>query len=404
MKDTEDFATLLNQFESKTETPVIGGAEPQEGVKVRGRLVSIGDELAFIAFGGKSEGAIEVKELLDSEGNLSVQVGDAIDVFVTSKDERDGTLLLSRHGRRMHGAAELEHAYIHHTPVEGLITGPTKGGVEVQIAGVRGFCPVSQLDIRYVEDPEAYVGQRLEFRITSYQGGRHINLVLSRRVLLEDEQKILAEQTRAQLQEGAVLAGVVTALKDYGAFVDLGGVEGMVHISEIAFGQIEHPQDLLSVGQQVEVSVLRIEKTGNPRHPEKIALSIRALAEDPWKDAQQRFPIGVRIEGKVSRLQPFGAFIELMPGIDGLAHISELGAGRRISHPREVLNVGDKVEVAVLSIDIEKRRIALSMNGDRHQPQAASEAVHRHDQGSQQKPSFGTLGDLLKETLNKKES
>ena len=402
MKDENDFAALLNQFERNTAAAASGGDEPQEGAKVRGKLVSIGHDLAFVAFGGKSEGTIEVKELLDAEGNLSVRVGDAIDAFVTSKDERDGTLLLSRHGRRMHGAAELEHAFLHHSPVEGLVTGLTKGGVEVQIAGVRAFCPASQLDIRYVEDLEAFIGQRLEFRITSYQGGRHVNLVLSRRALLQQEQEIIAEQTRARLEEGAVLPGTVTALKDYGAFVDLGGVEGMVHISEIAFGQVEHPSDLLSVGQQVEVAVLRVEKTDDPRHPEKVSLSIRALAEDPWTDAAQRFAVGARVEGKVTRLQPFGAFVELVPGVDGLVHISELGAGRRVGHPREVLNIGDEVEATVLSVDGDKRRIALSLSGDK-QTQKPAQDSEGDTYRNKPTPSFGTLGDLLKESLKKKD-
>jgi small subunit ribosomal protein S1 len=226
--------------------------------------------------------------------------------------------------------------------------------------------------------------------------------VVSRRVLLEEEQESLAEQTRARLEVGAVLSGTVTSLKDYGAFVDLGGVEGMVHISELAFGHVKHPQDVLCTGQQVDVCVLRIEKTDNPKHPEKIALSIRALARDPWQDAEQRYPVGARVKGTVSRLQSFGAFIELEPGVDGLAHISELGAGRRIGHPHEVLSAGDQVEAAVLRIDKDKRRIGLSLDAGRLAE--AEEATRAGAYRERQEPerALGTFGELLRERMAKK--
>ena len=228
---------------------------------------------------------------------------------------------------------ELEQAYRLHLPVEGRVSGVTKGGVEVQIAGIRGFCPASQLDLRFIEEMETFVGEHLSFYITRYEGGRHSNLVLSRRELLAEEQQALAESTRDRLEVGAVLPGTVTSLKEYGAFVDLGGIEGMVHISELSFGRVQHPQEVLSIGQQVEVAVLRIEKTDNPKHPEKIALSIRALSPDPWQDAAQQFPVDSRVKGTVTRLQPFGAFVELAPGIEGMVHVSELGADRRVGHP-----------------------------------------------------------------------
>ena len=276
----------------------------------------------------------------------------------------------------------------------------TKGGVEVQIAGARAFCPASQLDLRYIEDLESFVGQQLAFRITRYEGGKRVNLVVSRRDLLEEEQRALAEQTRARLEVGAVLQGTVTALKDYGAFVDLGGVEGMVHISELAFGRVEHPEEVLNVGQAVEVAVLRIEKTDNPKHPEKIALSIRALAKDPWQDVAERFPVGARVKGAVTRLQPFGAFIELEPGVEGLVHVSELGAGRRVSHPHEVLNAGEEVEATVLSVEPDKRRIGLSLATASHPGVTGSEAT-QYVPENPPKSDIGTLGALLKETMDR---
>jgi len=399
MTDTEDFAALLGQFERAHAGPV--KPAPQVGDRVRGRILSIGPERAFVDLGAKSEGVIEVAELTDAEGRLSVGVGDAVDAVVVSRDDQAGTLLLGRGtGRRFHDSAELEHAFRSQLPVEGLVTGVTKGGIEVQIAGQRAFCPASQVDNRYVEDLQTFVGQRLTFRITRYQGGKRTNLVVSRRVLLEEEQKARAEEMRARLEVGAVLQGTVTALKDYGAFVDLGGLEGMVHVSELAYGRVTHPQDVLAVGQPVEVAVLRVEKTSDPKHPDRIALSIRALAGDPWQDVDQRFPVGMRVKGAVTRLQPFGAFVELAPGVEGLVHVSELGAGRRVTHPHEVVNPGDQVEATVLSIDVAKRRIGLSLDAARQvdpvELEAHAPATHREPEAT-----IGSLGERLREALSK---
>jgi small subunit ribosomal protein S1 len=399
MADDDDFAAQLSAFEQ--EQPGAARAEPAVGDKVRGKVVSIGTEYVLVDLGVKAEAAMEVTDLHDAEGNLTVALGDTVEAAVTRKDERFGLLILgSEHGHRVHGHDELESAFRDQAPVEGLVTGITKGGAEVQIAGVRGFCPASQMDLRYIEDLETFVGQRLSFRITRFEGGRRANVVVSRRVLLEEEQQALAAQTRAQLQEGAVLAGTVISLKDFGAFVDLGGVEGMVHISELAFERVKHPSDVLGVGQQVEVAVLRIEHTDNPRHPEKIALSIRALAKDPWDEAGQKFPAGTAVRGTVTRLQPFGAFVELAPGIEGLVHVSALGVGRRVSHPHEVVNIGDEIQAVVLSVDPAKRRIALSMETDQ-QPEIPTEEIRAYTAPEQPDGKVGTLGKLLQESMKK---
>jgi len=308
---------------------------------------------------------VEREELTDGEGELTVKVGDSIEIVVSGKDESSGTLMLgSQHARRMHGIEGLQQAYDDQTPVEGHVTGTIKGGLEVAMSSVRAFCPASQIDINYVEDLETFVGERLAFRITKIEGGRHPDLVVSRRALLEEEQQALATETRAHLEVGAVMQGRVSSLKEFGAFIDLGGVEGMVHISELAFGRVEHPQDILSVGQEVEVSVLKIEKTDNPRHPER--------------------------------------FIELASGVDGLVHISELGAGRRVSHPQEVVSVGDRVQARVLSVDLEKHRIGLSLDKKYEAEESARPEVNVADY-TKPEQSFGTLGDLLKESLKKQE-
>jgi small subunit ribosomal protein S1 len=398
MNETSDFEALLKEFE-QTHAPA--KKPPKIGDKVRGTVVSISGDTVFVDLGGKTEGTVEAAGLRDAEGNLSVKVGDPVEALVTGRDEATGNLLLgSQHGRHLHGAAELERAVENQLPVEGLVTGVTKGGIEVQIAGQRAFCPASQVDLRFIEDLATLVGQRLSFRITKYEGGRHTNLVVSRRALLEEEQQAKAAEVRARLEVGAVLTGTVSSLQDYGAFIDLGGVEGMVHISELAFGHVKHPSEVLRVGQPVEVAVLRIERTDNPKRPEKIALSIRALAPDPWRDAAERYPAGSRVEGTVTRIQPFGAFVEIEPGLEGLIHVSELGAGRRVSHPQEILSPGQAVEASVVSVDPEKRRIGLSLAAERL-VEAEAPAKTAADYGKPRE-SLGTFGDLLRESLRKK--
>lgn len=398
MADTEDFAALLGEYERKHAGQA--ASMPRAGEHVHGTIVSMDTEQAIVDLGAKFEGVIDLAELADGEGQISAQAGDAVDAVVLSADEASGTLVLgSGGGRRPHGEAELERAYESHLPVEGRVTGLTKGGVEVQLGGVRAFCPISQLDIRYVEDPQELVGQHLSFRITRYQGGRRLNIVVSRRALLEEEQQARAEETRARLEVGAVLQGTVTALKDYGAFVDIGGVEGMVHVSELSFGRVGHPQEVLKVGQSVEVAVLRIEQAKNPRQPARVALSLRALARDPWEDVGGRFPAGSRVAGIVTRVQAFGAFVELAPGIEGMVHISELSAGRRIGHPREVLASGDAVEATVLGVDRAKRRISLSLDLSR-QGKAADLSAPLTESGPE-KP-LGSFGELLRQTLSKR--
>ena len=403
MSSGESFEDLLKQYDRAH--PATGPGGPKVGERVRGTLVSIAEDYAFVDLGGKTEGRLEVAALRDAEGELTLAVGDTVEAAVTGTDPDSGTLLLgSQHGHKYHGLEEVRQAYSQGLPVQGQVTGAVKGGLEVQIAGLRAFCPASQADIRFVEDLAEFVGQRLDFRITKLEGGRRPNLVVSRRVLLEEEQRLRAEATRAQLKEGAVLSGTVTSLKDYGAFVDIGGLEGMIHVSELAFGRVQHPSEVLRVGQPVEVAVLRIEPATGGRQAEKIALSIRALARDPWSDADQRFAVGTRVQGTVSRLQPFGAFVELEPGVDGLVHVSELGAGRRVNHPSEVLKVGDRVEASVLGVDMERRRISLTLDQEKGgealaepaQPAAARPGT------SEGQPALGSFGALLKESLDKR--
>ncbi|SCZ67576.1 small subunit ribosomal protein S1 [Thiohalomonas denitrificans] len=402
MAEHEDFSALLSEFEQQT--PLQSSKAPQVGERIRGRIVSIGQEQAFVDVGAKAEAVIDVAELTDAEGQRNAEVGDTIESMVLSRDDRSGTLLLGRgSGRAVHDSAELENAYANQLPVEGLVSGVTKGGLEVQVAGMRGFCPASQADIRFVDDLEAFVGQRLSFRITRFEGGRRPNLVLSRRALLEEAARRDAEELRGRLAVGLVLPGTVTAVKEYGAFVDLGGIEGMVHVSELAYGRVSHPRDVVSPGQAVEVSVLKIEKSEKPGRGERIALSIRALAADPWQGAEQRYPVGTPVKGTVTRLQPFGAFVEVESGLEALVPISELGSGQRVSHPKEVVNPGDAVEAIVLSVDSTRRRLSLSLDASAHE-EAANLEAYRPSAQPKADEAVGSFGHLLRESLNKGKS
>lgn len=397
MSESASFEDLLNQFEQ--EHPAARGGEPAIGDKVRGILISIGEDYAFVDLGAKCEGRLDVAALRGDDGQIGLNVGDSIESHVTGKDAESGMVLLGpQPGQRSHGLDEVERAWREGRPVQGQVSAAVKGGIEVQVAGVRAFCPASQVDIRFIESLDEFVGQRLDFRVTKFEGGRRPNLVLSRRALLEEEQRQRAERTRAKLREGAVFSGVVTALKDYGAFVDIGGLDGMIHVSQLAHGHVRHPQEVLSVGQQVEVAVLRIEPATDSRR-ERIALSIRALQPDPWQDALERWPPGTEVQGRVLRLQPFGAFIELEPGIDGLAHISELAAGRRINHPSEVLEVGQQVVARVLGIDRERRRISLTLDTEKT-PEPGDMAPAPLAKAEPQE-QIGSFGALLRETLRK---
>lgn len=408
MTDDNDFEALLKELE-KTEQAV--AARPKVGARVQGTIIEIGEEHAFVDIGGKAEATIELSNLRDADGGLSKGVGDSIEAAVTGIDPDNGTLVLgSQQGRHAHGVEQLQAAFAAGTPVDGQITGTTKGGLEVQIAGQRAFCPASQADLRFVEDLSTLVGQRASFRITKLEGGRRLNLVVSRRAVLEEAQAEQAAQTRAKLEPGAVLAGTVVGLQEFGAFVDLGGVEGMIHISELALGRVRHPEEVLSVGQEIEVAVLRVEQTNNPKRPERIALSMRALAKNPWSDAAQRYRPGTRVRGRVERLEPFGAFVEIEPGLTGLIHVSELGAGRRVEHPKDVVQVGHEVDAVIVQVDGERRRIGLSLDTDRLADAQGAEAAapaattisgRRGGAEGSEQPGVGTLGELLKEKLGR---
>lgn len=402
MSETEDFAELLRQYERGA--AAASAADPKVGDAVEGEILAITDDAVFVDLGGKTEGVIERAGLLDADGQLTVAVGERILTRVAGRDPASGQLRLgTQQGRRVHDMAELEQAYREGRPVDGLVTEVVKGGLAVQIAGMRAFCPASQVDRRFVEDLTEFVGQHLSFRITKIEGGRHADLVVSRRLLLEEAQQAAAAETRARLVVGAVFSGTVTTLKDYGAFVDLGGIEGMIHLSELAYGRVKHPSEVLSVGQTVEVAVLRIEPGRGPRQAEKVALSLRALARDPWRDLAERLPVGSSLTGRVARVTQFGAFVELEAGVEGLVHISELGAGRRLGHAAEAVKVDEPIRVTVLAVEPERRRISLSLAAAGAAPASGpgdiAEVGARQRGAPPEKGEVGTFGELLRRSL-----
>jgi small subunit ribosomal protein S1 len=377
----EDFAAMLAETEQGTAR---AKKRPRVGDQITGKVISLGKDAVFVDVGGKAEGVLNRAEVSDPDGKLLIKLGDVIDARVVS--DAGGVLTLRvKLGRGPEARGELQQAQELGIPVDGVVTEVVKGGVAVDVAGVRGFCPASQLDSRFIDDLSVYVGQKLTFRITRYEPR---NLVLSRRVLLEEENAKRAVETRKKLEPGAVLRGKVVGFKPFGAFVDLGGIEGMLHVSELGYARVEKPEDVLSLGQEVDVAVLRIEPSDKG---DRISLSLKALASDPWRDIASSLVEGGRITGKITRLSPFGAFVEIAPAVEGLVHISELGANRRINHPKEVVAVGQTIEAVVLTIDHERRRIGLSL--------ASSADGSADDIAAATKPSssakLGTFADLL---------
>jgi small subunit ribosomal protein S1 len=358
--DDGSFADLLAASE-KHEAPV---RRVKVGEKVTGTIFQLGADTAFVSLGGRSEAMIELRELKDAEGILRLGVGDTVEAYVLEAGAR-GTLLTRTLSKGSASLAMLAEARTSGLPVEGLVLAINKGGFEVAVGEARAFVPMSQMDLRFVEKPDQFIGERLKFRVTEV---RERKVVLSRRALLEEEQKALAASTRATLDVGKVVQGRVTAVREFGAFVDLGGIEGLVPVAEMSHARVGRPSDVVKVGDEVEVEVLRLEppQPNSPdkaKHKERITLSMRARQEDPWAAAAASIHDGDRLTGKVVRLQPFGAFVELRPGVDGLIHISAL-SDRRIAHPRDAVSVGDEVTVQVEKIDSAEKRVGLRLVRD----------------------------------------
>jgi small subunit ribosomal protein S1 len=393
--DDDDFATLF----AASETAATQQKPLRAGDVVRGRVVGVGSTTAFVDLGGGREGSIDVGEFRDADtGAIALAEGDEVEATIVDDGASSGSVVLKRvGGRGGHLPGELEQAFSYGIPVEGVVAGENKGGFDVQLGSLRAFCPASQMDRRRGE-PSQYVGQRLQFRITKIEGGGR-NVVLSRRQLLEEEAAAQGAATWAGLREGAVVSGSVTSVRDFGAFVDIGGIDGLIHVSEISYARVDDPAAVLQVGQQVTARVVKIEP-GSADKPGRVGLSLRALEADPWSTVRDHFPVGTAVTGTVRRVEQFGAFVELAPGLDGLVHVSKLVLDRRVSHPRQVVSVGDAVEVTVVSVDVEKRRLGLSMVERARQAQDVADTEARRDveahlSRADEQPSLGTLGDLL---------
>lgn len=397
----EDFATLFAASEKQTKRQQIS-----MGDLVSGTVIAIGQSSAFIAIGGKGEATIDPNEFRDpATGEIKLAVGDKVEATVVDDGSRSGGVVLKRiMGRGSNQAAvELEQAMANRVAVEGVVTAEIKGGFEVQVGSLRAFCPGSQIDRRRGGDRipgSSYIGQRLQFRVTKVEyNGR--NVVVSRRELLDEQAAEEAAKTWAKIQPGATLDGTVTSVRDFGAFVDLGGVEGMVHISELGYGRVKHPSDVVSPGQQVQVQVLKVDEAPDSRGRRQIALSLKALANDPWSSVAEHFPVGATVSGVVRRLEGFGAFVEVAPGVEGLVHISKITLDRRLAHARQALEVGQAVETTVLGIDASQRRMSLSLVEQVKTARDAAVVAERQEeqaamaQNNLQQRSFGNFAELL---------
>ena len=346
--DDKSFAEMFQETAASTKERL------RPGQKIEATVVRIAKEWIFLDLGAKSEGSVAKNEFTDAEGNLTVQEGDRVQVYFLSEKRNERLFTAKVSGGAV--AGHLDEACQNGIPVEGTVTAEVKGGFDVRFSGsVRAFCPFSQMEMRRIENGEEYIGKKFAFRITKFsEHGK--NIVVSRRALLEEERAQQKETLQASLAIGQTVKGVITSIRDFGAFVDIGGIEGLIPVSEIAWGRIEDIHERLAVGQEVTVTVLKLDWD-----QDRYSFSLKDSQPNPWEEIGGMFPEGSVVTGKVVRLTEFGAFVELAPGIDGLVHISKLGAGRRISHPREVVQVGDALEVKIDSVDPEKKRLSLSL-------------------------------------------
>ncbi len=341
----ESFAELLEESLQKV----------KEGELVRGKILSIDDEHVQVDVGFKSEGLIPAWEFMDDDGRMLVHVGDDVDVLVEEAEDDEGRIVLSKEkADRLKIWDDISQAYQADQPVEGVIVARVKGGLAVDI-GVKAFLPGSQVDLRPVRNLEQMVGTKAQFKIIKFNKRRG-NIVLSRRALLEKERRKLRETTLETLAEGQIVDGVIKNITDYGAFIDLGGIDGLLHVTDMSWGRINHPSELFRVGDEIKVKVLKYDL-----ETERVSLGLKQIQPDPWVEAGMRYPIGKRLTGKVVSLTDYGAFVELEPGIEGLIHISEMSWTKRIKHPSKMVSIGDQVEAVILDVDENNRKISLGM-------------------------------------------
>ena len=345
---TENFAQLFEESLQELET--------RPGSIVKGTVVSIDKDIVLVDAGLKSESAIPADQFKNAEGELEIAIGDQVDVALDAVEDGFGETILSREKAKRHEAwVELEKAYEDKATIKGVINGKVKGGFTVEVNSVRAFLPGSLVDVRPVRDTTHLEGKELEFKVIKLDAKRN-NVVVSRRAVIEAENSAERESLLANLEEGHEVKGIVKNLTDYGAFVDLGGVDGLLHITDMAWKRVKHPSEIVNVGDEINVKVLKFDK-----EKQRVSLGMKQMGNDPWQEIASRYPEGTKINGQVTNLTDYGCFVEIEDGVEGLVHVSEMDWTNKNIHPSKVVNLGDTVDVMVLEIDEERRRISLGL-------------------------------------------
>jgi small subunit ribosomal protein S1 len=361
---SDSFAELFEESLAK--------AEMRPGSIIRGTVVDIGPDVVVVNAGLKSEGVVPKWQFLDAEGQIEVQVGDTVEVTLELLEDGLGATLLSRDkAKRLKAWRDLEEAYEKNETVSGRLTGKVRGGFTVALGALRAFLPGSLVDVRPVRDTAYLENRDLEFKVIKIDQKRN-NVVLSRRAVVESEYSAEKEALLENLKEGAVVSGTVKNLTDYGAFIDLGGIDGLLHITDMAWKRVRHPSEAVQIGQEIQVKVLKFDQEKN-----RVSLGLKQLGEDPWLNIARRYPPGTRLFGKVSNLTDYGCFVELEDGVEGLVHVSEMDWTNKNVNPSKIVQLGEEVEVMVLDIDEERRRISLGMKQCRANPWEEFAASHK---------------------------
>lgn len=376
---SESFADLFE--ESLNSTPM------QPGKIVTGTVVNVGPDVVMVNAGLKSEGAIPVAEFLNENGEVSVSVGDLVDVSLESLEDGFGATQLSRDKAKAAEAwTKLEHAFEAGETVTGMISGKVKGGFTVDLENIRAFLPGSLVDVRPIRDTSHLEGKDLEFKLIKLDRPRN-NIVVSRRAIMEEENSAEREALLETLEEGKVVKGIVKNLTDYGAFVDLGGIDGLLHITDMAWKRVKHPSEVVAIGDEIEVQVLKFDK-----ERERVSLGLKQMGDDPWKDIARRYPNSTRIHGKVTNIADYGCFVEIEDGVEGLVHMSEMDWTNKNVHPSKLVALGDEVEVMVLDIDADRRRISLGIKQCKANPW--EEFAMTHNKGDKVKGGIKSITDF----------
>ncbi len=387
MDETKTFSELLDETSLKPRRFAAGE-------KINATIVKITGEWVFLDLGAKSEGYLDRKELLDENGNLTVKEGDTITAFFVS----------SRHGEKLFTTRLLTSrsvddflldAYKSQIPIQGAVEKEIKGGFSVRVSqGISGFCPYSQIDLKKVDDAASYIGKKFDFVVSEYSNkGR--NVILSRRPLLEQLEKEKKQALKESLRTGMTVSGMITAVQKFGAFVDLGGIQALLPVSEMAWGRVDDPKTIYAPGDKIEAMIIGLDWENN-----KVTLSFKATLPDPWDEVVRKYPEGTVLKGKVANLTNFGAFVTLEGGVEGLVHIAKLARGKKIKHAGDVLKTGDELEVKVEKIDRENKKISLGLTTDEKDVAPADDNDFKQYLGKTKKP-MGTLGDVLQKS-NKK--